>query len=534
MKLRAALLPGLWILALVGLSAAPLVYGERTAPPGLHFTGLIGPNGNDQAFYLAWGPRQSYDGHWLYEDKFNGHADRRLVFNPLWLAIGLAARAFEADVTRVFHVQRMLASALCLWIVYRLAASAFACRGARFWTLALASTASGLGWAWRLADLPGRTPDLWIVESNLFMTLLWEINLPIAYALTAFFFLGWKRYYEDGERRWALRIGAAGLLLGAIYPYQIVTLYYGAAAFSALYFWLSPRRPRLGALLRDGLAMTLPAAPVLAWDAYLVLTDDRLTEGQALFPSPLPHWYAVAFGALAVGALAGLAVAWRRRDAAMRFPALWLLVGFTAIYLPVPFQMQLILGIQVPMAILTVYALQALTERAGEARPGRFHLAAAATAAFAAVGSVFQFVWVFDGIDRRTIPEYLTSDERGVADWLDRNAPPSAVVLAPPRISPYIPVYSDAVMFTGDYAAPTAGFARKAEEIRKLVDETRGFSETEALAFLREERIDFVLVGPGLGDAPVEEARARIAELPVMEPVFESGPYALFRVTRDG
>ena len=45
-----------------------------TTPDDRVFLGLIGPYGNDQAFYLGWGPRQALDGNGPGLDTLQSHS----------------------------------------------------------------------------------------------------------------------------------------------------------------------------------------------------------------------------------------------------------------------------------------------------------------------------------------------------------------------------------------------------------------------------------------------------------------------------
>jgi len=352
----------------VAVTVLPYLYGWLTCPPGKSFLGLLGPYGNDQAFYLGWGPRQAENGHLLFEDKYNGFADRRVALNLLWLAMGVTARVTGLSVIDVFHVQRVACSVLLLLAGYAVIARFLQGPRGRLLALGLLCFSSGLGaflvpfseWGGGRGEeavAPGWvTPDLWIVESNVFVTMLWELVLPCA---TALFFVvlkqGYELFYEDAGRAW--QVGAATLLLGTVYPYAVISVYLvlGAVAGARLVRGRDPRRTA-----SDYATLVVISLPIVLYDGFLVLTDPRLTTGQALYASPGPLLYLLGLGVPAVLAGAGLSVGDREGEGPRSFLALWLGVTLLQIYIPlylVPFQMQLILGVQLPLTILAARAV---------------------------------------------------------------------------------------------------------------------------------------------------------------------------------
>jgi len=101
MRIREGTILVVLVAGTAALISFPPIYGRAICPPDKHFLGFTGLYGPDQAFYLAWGPRQAQDGYLLFEDKYNGPTERRMVFNLLWLVMGWTARLTGLGVATV-------------------------------------------------------------------------------------------------------------------------------------------------------------------------------------------------------------------------------------------------------------------------------------------------------------------------------------------------------------------------------------------------------------------------------------------------
>ena len=104
-----------WLLLL-----APYVFAYLHTPVNHICTFLIGyPDTEvcDQNFYIAWGPAQAANKHFLFEDKLNGYTNQRLVFNSWWLLTGKISGWLHADTYLFNQIQRFIViPVLCLVI----------------------------------------------------------------------------------------------------------------------------------------------------------------------------------------------------------------------------------------------------------------------------------------------------------------------------------------------------------------------------------------------------------------------------------
>lgn len=535
------------ILLAVVVTTIPYVYGLTSCPPDKQFLGLLGPYGNDQAFYLGWGPKQAEAGNLLFEDKYNGRTETRLVFNSLWLAMGWTARASGSSVLTVFQLERIGFSMLLLAQAYGIISRFVDGLSWRMAALLLVAFSSGFGvlglpfadWTaiagtYRVPD--GRwTPDLWVAESNVFLCMLGELVLPAATALLLMTIRTGIDTFA-GEHGSPLRTGLLTLLLGTVYPYAVLSVWAILGGFATLKALGTKRtRPSLSAYL----IVVAVSCPIVLYDGFLVLRNPQLTTGQALYASPGLLQYVLGFGVVSLFVPLGAALILRQGRGDHRLLLVWIVVTFVQIYIPrsiIPFQLQLILGVQIPLVTTAVYGVSVLWRSLPQTGVGGVALKTAVAAMLVALvpvasaTSVYHVANVFAALQRRQLPEYVDRETAAAIGWLARNTRGSEVVLSAPEIAPYIPVLANNRVYCGDYAAPTADFAAKQERIARMLR-----PETEAAAvvgFLREAGVDYVFYDSALRRRGGEGARRRLASLPELEHVFENASVTILRVSR--
>ncbi|MFN2168889.1 MAG: hypothetical protein ACK2U9_21860, partial [Anaerolineae bacterium] len=336
-----------------------------------------------------------------------------------------------------------------------------------------------------------------------------------------------------------VRTGFLALLLASVYPYAIVSVYSILGVCLLFGFWRRGWQPRL---LRDYLTIVALSVPVVLYDGYLVWSDPRLTTGQALYASPGPIKYLLGLGVLAVFGLLGAALVLRTAASARHFLLLWVGVTFVQIYLPrslVPFQMQLILGVQVPLAILSVLAAGWVWERLTRAAWWRHRTARLSSAVLAAtvgalslVTTVYHVTNVFAHLRYHTLPEYIGRDiDAGIA-WLSEHTDGEDVVLASPHVAPYVPVLAHNRVYMANYEAPTADFQDKLSRLQRILGANSALDDDALLAFLTTERIAYIFYDKDLRAMGGDRVARWLNDQPTLVLVFENAAVHIYRVQR--
>lgn len=522
-----------WIIAIVVMITGPYLYGYvKECPADMKFLGFISPNGNDQAFYLGWGPKQAEQGHFLFEDKYNGYTEKRQVFNLLWLIMGQSAKVFNINVITVFHIERVLASVFLLLIIYKIISIFIADPLWRFYCLVLVSVSSGFGFF--LRPVFGLiTPDTWVIESNTFLIMRGETVLPLATALLCLaIYFGYKTFYED--RKFALKTGFVVLILGTVHPYSVISVYC-ILGVVAVYKIMENKSWKIH--IADYLKIFLPALPMILYDWYLVLHDPRLVAGQPQTPSPDIIRYFLGYGIVSVFSLIGIILILVKKRSEFYFLLIWVFTTFCIIYVPLsvfPFQLQLILGVQIPLVITAVIGITEIYKYMYAARAPQFLSISLLLIIFvlSAITNIQFFRYQFHKMDSYSLPEYIDIKTKKAIDWLSENTKDSEVVISSPEVAPYIPVLANNRMYCGDYWGPTAEYYEKEKKINWLFSADINKTDQEMIDYLKLSSIDYVFYDRNLRKKGGETTANRLLSLPGIERNYVNDVVTIFKFNK--
>lgn len=373
----------------------PYLCGYLLAPSGLTFQGALN-NIGDLSQYLA-AIDQGSRGALLYTNQFTPDHARRLIMYMPYLLAGQVSFGLSPAV--VFQLLRLACGAAALWAIARfcrLFLGASVLRAA--WLFVL--LAGGLYWlALPLsAILPGGgvSPSaLTAPEFNPLIALLISPHEALGLAAELLGFVCvlrasgaqaplWTdlRPHQGEQDRWAWTAGAAAsfLILALSYPFLLPTVglvllvQAAVAAHGAWYGRVAAatkkRRLRAGAVfvgeLRTIVVALFPAG-LLGIYYVVIFHGDPLWSKSNLAQVTSPDFGVLlfAFGPLAVGAYAGT-----RRLRAVRvaggdavpgawawFPLIWAAVNACTLLFPIWQQGRQALGLSVPLALMSFYAL---------------------------------------------------------------------------------------------------------------------------------------------------------------------------------
>jgi len=524
-------------IVLMLVTSAPYLYGLYQAPAGGVYTGLHALTPGDfnvyftQVEFARRGDMASVNPY----AGVDGIGSMSMV-NPFWWILGKMAGRLSLSAPLVFHLSRLLLIPLLVWVLHELLTfivPSWAYRIAGLMVLA----GSGIGFLLLpflvpVVEEPGRyvwPTDLWVPESNTFLTLYHSPHLLASLMLFLLVLLGFLKAVEALHPfRWQLTAGLAAAVLVSFHPFHLPTLGSILAAWTII---LKGRREKaLTTLIYIGLI----AFPVVWWQAARTVDDWVMTlwAWQNVTHTP-PLWtIAMGYGFLIPLAVWGVAY-WRRRfspsltlgrffrrrdqtamtpyrlknrpgaaleERGLTLIIVWVVVQFLLVESPLLVQRRLLEGLHVPLAILAGVGLVPILERVSRWHAWKQSLAGFVTVVLigsSTLGTVSRDIALFF---EQEDTFYLSRDFLGALDTL-ASGPGQGVVLAGPVTANYVPAWSGRVV----YGAP-GGFSPLFEVVRRDMIEWflqgKGTHE-QRRRFLQRERVSEVAVARRDGFNPL-------------------------------
>ena len=491
---------GIIVLVLL-MTTALFVFANVSAPADRQFMG-IALNAADHVQYFSW--MRDLSSAPLASVRLTPEPNAPAYFNLLWWALGNFGRLTGLDYAASFSLLRFVAAAFVLACAYGFVRLTVVDTAQRRIAFFLAAFGGGLGVVWVVVKyLTGRSNsaslfpfDLFTVEHNTFLQTLAFPHFALALGLVIATFGLVLIALRQRKLRYAVAAGLVALILGLQHAYDLVTVYAVLGLFGAL-TWVRDRKfPTF--LFACGVIVVALSIPPAAYAFLLVSADpvwravfSQFDLAGAFTPDPLhlPILLGVPF-VLALAAFRPRML--RSRTDVELFVGAWFVSHFVLIYLPVDFQIHLLLGWQIPIAIL---AAGALVTRVGPwlARATRLHANAvtAAVLALCVVTNAYLYAWRFVELGRHEEPYYLRADEVAALTWLERNVTQADVVLADLRFGQYVPTWTDARAFLAHWTG-TLDYNGKRELATKVLSSET--AEADRRAILSRYGVTYVVV----------------------------------------
>jgi hypothetical protein len=526
------------------ITSLPYLFGYLSAPPDKQFMGIL-LDVPDHAQYFSW-MRDLSTANFI-QDKLTPEASAPIFFNLLWWGLGHLGLFLGVGYAGIFQVLRVGATLLFLVLLYRVCSFFLADRRQRRLAFLVASLTSGFGWVlvilkYALHQSDVVFPmDLYIAEGNTFLGILGYPHF-IAAALYIFVFDLLLRGHRKASYLYSLAAGLAALFLGWQHAYDLVSVYGVMGAYTVL-LALRDRKIPVFWVLSIAIVGSISWWPAL-YSVWLTSADPVWKQILGQFVNagvftPGPLHLLILFGPAFLIALATVVrmnpVRLRKLDNASLFLVAWFLVTFVLIYLPVNYQIHLLNGWQVPIAILAVRGLYtygrplaAHTARLFHVRPGlisrdmaRKVLPVILVAAILPT-NLYLFAWRFVDLSRHDYPYYLSNDEVASLHWLEGQGSQNDVVFSSLTIGQYVP------MLTGKHAylahwADTLDYYGKSAAVAQFY--ASGTDVRDRLMILLRYRVRYVILGP----AERSLGGVDLTALPGMQPVFKEGQVEIYQ-----
>ncbi len=515
-----------WIAGLTGLvvlaASWPYWLAYTVPAPASRVFGGVLVNPVDGNSYFAK-MREGWRGDWLFTLPYTTQPGPGVFIYTYYLFLGHLARWTGASIELVYHTARFFSGAFLLLTAYHFISRFFDSFRERLAVWLLFALGSGLGWV--AALFGGFTSDLWVAEAIPFLSVLTSSHFCLSSALMLWIFewtLPGLAKGEGSPSPLLLQMTLVGLATLALAQLQPLALLMIGLVLGTLMLWhffadglgaVSPRSRRypLGhglwpslrrrffpkgrfsvtdAAILPACIFGLSAVPWLIYDALVMGTQPMLAgwNAQNLTPSP-PAWDALIAGGMPLLlAVLGGVVAARRRSPLDLIPLAWLSLNILALYAPFSLQRRLSLGIWTPIVLLAAVGFREVIAPRLAVRWQS--LLMMLVILLSSLSNLLVYVATLGGIQKRDPAIFLTSDEVQAFDWLAKETPSGAIVLAAPKTGLFIPAHTDARVIYGHPFETVEAQAHK----QAIEDFFTGHLSPES--FFALYPVDYIFYGP--------------------------------------
>ncbi len=530
--------------AFILLITLPFVYAYLAAGSSYVFEGFL-VNPIDGNSYLAK-IYQGWEGNWRFKLPYTVNAGDGAYIFLFYLFLGHLSRILGLSTILTYHLTRIGAALAMLVAIKNFFNVLSVPSTLRPLAFGLAAFGSGLGWISLLFG--GMTADFWVSETYPYLSALSNPHFPLGIALLLWMVTPSRQtdieeipialsFWERWKHTWV--ISMASLILAIISPFGVII---ALTIMTGMILWDMGgmlRRGELGIYLenfRQKISMSYPGyqavtrainkvfwislggGPMLLYYLWVTGTNPQLAgwNEQNLTPSP-PVWDLVL--SLSPAILLALGGIWYMRlngKRSERLLAVWMVLSLLLLYIPFGLQRRFMMGLYIPVVGLAVMGLWQMAA----VNPRMLKILGVLLLLFSLPTNLLLLTISAQGIPSHSELFYLTNDESAAMEWIEKNTPLDAVILASPNTGLFIPARTGRGVVYGHPFETVEAEENQAAVIRFF----QGKPLQEDVEIMTV--VDFIYLGPR------ERALGGPVSLAGFDQVYHNNQVAIYQVVR--
>lgn len=477
-------------------------YAILSEKPNFIFGGIFF-NSYDGYSYLSK-MYQGWQGSWKYTLLYSPGKDSGSYLFMFYLFLGHVSKWTGLPLQIIYHLARLFSTVLLYLILFKFLKKVLPDPRLYISAYCLAAFGSGLGWLSLIYNKI--TPDFWVAEAYPFLSSFANPHFPLGLAL-----LLWLFFLEDSKKikiypKTALKLIIGSFLLAVVLPFGVI-VYLAVLLLSDCFEWILHllykdekyfRHYRFLAL--EVFFVILGGIPVLFYQFWLTQTDPLLSIWNVQNVTSAPPIGELMIALLPVGiiAIVGIFSAIRENTHYSIKILFWAIVGIGLIYIPFSLQRRLMLGVYIPVVILTVWGMDYLVRNVFKANNSfvKFNSFIFVLLLFSIPTNLFILFITKNAIDNMDSKLYLKSGEIDAFKWLVENTPKQSCVLSSPESGLFIPA------FTGEHVVYGHPFETINADVNKqfvldfFTKMTTSYDKEKVHRLLDEYNVDYIFYGP--------------------------------------
>jgi len=486
------------ILAVIFISALPIIYGYFQADQDQYFTGSHFFIMVDYPVYLSL-IEQGRQGDWLFTNLYTAESQNPVLISPLWLVLGQLGRLTGLSNIFWYHFSRAVLGIIFLYFLYFFLKRFFSTPISRLFTFLLLCFSSGLGSffipankVWDFNLIFYKLPlDLWVAEANTFLSLYHSplFILSQLLLLVVFYLFLFKTDYQG-----FLLLFLTVLFLGIIHPYDLVTISVVPLVYLLVKFLFN--RQLDWRRIKAWLIIILAALP--AGGYYWLITKLEPAIGgwaeQNITLSPPIFSFIIGYGLILFFAVLGILFIFKEKKTEYYFIICWVIAAGCLLNSPVMFQRRFTNGFHIALVILAAWAIFYFWQKIKILNAEKKIILISLLFPILILGLFLtNSIIIADSLERfnqRIFPHFIPQQYYQGFGWLKDNVKPDQVILAEAEIGKLIPAFTAQTVYLG-HAHQTIDFRSKKGKIDNWFFRINSQDEQKQ-EFLKENNISYI------------------------------------------
>jgi len=219
---------GLVTLLAIVLTTLPFLYGFLNAPDNTYYLGVHSLAPGDYLVYFSY-IHQFNQGNTFFRDLFTHESTSYNIVNTFWIFAGVIGKIFHTTPFWAFQAARILAIPILLISLYLLVSYFFHDKIKRKLVFLFLCFSTGVGayFITLFTHYQAFDPfyyhmpmDLWVAESNIFLSMLHSGHMVLSWAFTVLIFLLSLIAIEKQRYTMSIFSGFLTLILLSFHPFQ--------------------------------------------------------------------------------------------------------------------------------------------------------------------------------------------------------------------------------------------------------------------------------------------------------------------------
>ena len=341
------------ILTTIFITSSPFIFGLLDTPKGTSYLGTHFLNSGDTfAYYGLY--TQVKHGDFLFFNPYTPEKHSAIFFRPTFFLALLIFKIFSTNTITAYHFFRIIFGIILLITLFNFIKLFFNKNKYFLFIFTLVIFGSGLGWLTinHIKD----TLDLWIPETNVFLSLMEAPHFQFSLILILIIFGLWIKNFEKPSLIRSITSSILAFILFFCHPFDAPLLYLTLIIYSLIIILLKISFNKKSAILYLCLFILFSSIPII-YQSYLIKINiiAKYWAIQNINTSPSIRGLISGLGIWMPLGIAGLFFSIKKKDKNIILISSWAISYLLLIYFPVNIQRRFLEGLFIPYIILSCY-----------------------------------------------------------------------------------------------------------------------------------------------------------------------------------